>query len=544
MIFANFCKRMELSRCKFSRVILLLLLPGLLLSSCMPVTQNEPKQADIIVFLSVDQQEKEIRVPINSTVQTVLNQASVTLNPLDKVEPASYLVATDQMQIKVTRVEEKYEVEENVLPFSSQTVRNESLPEGQTRLIQPGENGVQQITYRIRYEEGEVVQRAVFKTVNVVEPKPEIVMVGVQSPFSPIAINGVIAYLANGNAWVMEGTTANRRPVITTGDLDGKVFSISQDQTKLLYSRSADENDEGIINSLWVVDITRNASTPVDIQINNVVHFAGWVPGDGYIIACSTAEARETAPGWQANNDFIMVYLTSDGNYSTQETKLETNAGGLYGWWGATFAVSPSGNKIAYSRPDGIGMVSFSEGIMQPVVEILPYQTNSDWAWVSQISWAPDEQFLYVVNHASASGLTSEEESPIFNVGVLSLSAQTIIDVVPQAGMFAYPVVSPDLGNDRIMITYLQSIFPEQSGTSRYRLMLMDRDGSNQNLLFPVEGSLGMEPQSVAWSPMPTTEALPWLAFRYQGNLWLYDITNSQAHQITGDGSIGNLDWR
>ena len=151
---------------------------------------------------------------------------------------------------------------------------------------------------------------------------------------------------------------------------------------------------------------------------------------------------------------------------------------------------------------------------------------------------------LYVVDHEAASGLTSDEESPIFNVGVLSLNAQTVIDIVPQTGMFAYPVVSPDLGNGRLLIAYLQAIFPEQSETSRYRLMMMDRDGSNQNQLFPVEGSLGMEPQEVSWAPMKTTDDPIWLAFRYQGNLWLYDISNSQARQITGDGSIGNLDWK
>jgi hypothetical protein len=177
-------------------------------------------------------------------------------------------------------------------------------------------------------------------------------------------------------------------------------------------------------------------------------------------------------------------------------------------------------------------------------VDILSYQTNSDWAWVPQISWTSDEQFLYVVNHLPTSGLTSEEESPVFNIGVLSLSSKTIIDIVPQAGMFSYPVVSPDLGNGRNMIAFLQAIFPEQSETSRYHLMLMDRDGSNQKKVFPEEGLLGMDPQNVHWSPMSTTEDSPWLSFHYQGNLWLYDIINGQSRQITGDGSVGKLDWK
>lgn len=516
----------------------------LILSACLPLPQTEKTPESITVILEVDQQTNEIIVPINSTVQYVLSQAKVSLNPLDKVEPASYQMAADRMEIKVTRIEEEYELEEKVLPFASQTVRNESLPEGQTRLIQPGENGVQQITYRIRSENGVVIQRSVFKTVNIVEPKPEIIMVGVQSPFSPIAINGVIAYIANGNAWVMEGTTANRRPVITSGDLDGKVFSLSPDATKLLYSRSADENDEGLINTLWVVDVNKNDAKPFDTTVTNVVHFADWIPGDNNTIACSTVEARETAPGWQANNDLLILNLTAEGSVANIDTLIEANAGGIYGWWGTSYTISPTGNKIAYTRPEGVGLVNWADGTFEPLVDILSYQTNSDWAWVPQISWTTDEQFLYVVNHLPTSGLSSEEESPIFNIGVLSLSSKTIIDIVPQAGMFSYPVVSPDLGNGRNMIAFLQAIFPEQSETSRYHLMLMDRDGSDQKKIFPEEGLLGMDPQAVHWSPILPTEDSPWLSFHYQGNLWLYDITNGQSRQITGDGSVGKLDWK
>ncbi len=544
MLFFKMFKQFGKNFKRPNTITMLAFLALLMLSACLPLPQNEKTPDTMTVWLEVDQQSNEIIVPINSTVQYVLSQAKVTLNPLDKVEPATYLIATDQMKIKVIRVEEDYELEEKVLPFASQTVRNESLPEGQTRLIQPGENGIQQITYRVRSENGIVLQRSVFKTVNVVEPKPEIIMVGVQSPFSPIAINGVIAYIANGNAWVMEGTTANRRPIVTTGDLDGKVFSLSPDATKLLYSRSADDNEDGLINTLWVVDIDKNGAVPLDTTITNIVHFADWIPNEQYAIACSTVEARETAPGWQANNDFQILTLTREGNIANINTIIDTNAGGIYGWWGTSFSISPSGNKIAYARPEGIGLVNLSEGTFEPLANILSYQTHSDWAWVPQISWTTDEQFLYAVNHLAASGLTSEEESPIFNMGVLSLSSKTIIDIVPQAGMFSYPVVSPDLGNGRNMIAYLQAIFPEQSETSRYHLLVMDRDGSNQKKFFPEEGLLGMDPQNVHWSPVKTTDDSPWLAFHYQGNLWLYDVINGQSLQITGDGSVGKLDWK
>jgi hypothetical protein len=114
--------------------------------------------------------------------------------------------------------------------------------------------------------------------------------------------------------------------------------------------------------------------------------------------------------------------------------------------------------------------------------------------------------------------------------------------------MFSYPVPSPitDLpsGEESYRVAYLQAIFPNQSETSRYRLMVMDRDGSNRQVLFPQDGA-GLEPQSVVWSPKQmearTDHAL---AMIFQGNLYLVDVTNAETWQITGDGLTSHVDWR
>jgi hypothetical protein len=94
-------------------------------------------------------------------------------------------------------------------------------------------------------------------------------------------------------------------------------------------------------------------------------------------------------------------------------------------------------------------------------------------------------------------------------------------------------------------IAYLQSIFPEQSETSRYRLFIIDRDGSNQRVLFPEEGAVGLDPQYVVWSPSPIgTEGSDAIAITYQGNIWLIDTVSGLAQQITGDGLTIKVDWR
>jgi hypothetical protein len=93
-------------------------------------------------------------------------------------------------------------------------------------------------------------------------------------------------------------------------------------------------------------------------------------------------------------------------------------------------------------------------------------------------------------------------------------------------------------------VAYLQAIFPEQSETSRYHLMLMDRDGSNRRVLFPNEGAAGLDPQQVEWSPTETSESDYDLAFLYQDYLWLISTQTGKFQQVTGDGLISHLDWK
>ena len=512
-----------------------------LLSACGP---RSTAQAEVQVTIQADGNESSLALPLGSTVQDALNKAEITLNNLDRVDPPTYTPLAAQMTIRVTRVSEAFQVEEVVVPFERQTVRNESLPEGQTLLIQSGVNGVQQITYRQVFEDGVEVSRSVFKTAFLSEAVPEIVMVGVQTPFTSIAINGKLAYLTSGNAWIMEKTTGDRRPLVTSGDLDGRIFSLSPDGRWLLYTRKSEEETDEVINTLWAIDTIRSAPQPVNLRATNVIHFAAWVPDTTWSVVYSTVEARATAPGWQANNDLQTLTLTADGSVVQGKERLAANSGGIYGWWGTNFAWSPDGRQLAYARPDSVGLVDLDSGEFVSLVDLTPFQTRSDWAWVPGIGWGADSRTLFTVTHAPAEGLTSDEASPYFDLSAILIDNNLTINLIPQSGMFAYPVPSPWLAQERYQVAYLQSIFPEQSETSRYRLMVMDRDGSNPSILFPSEGSAGMEPQQVVWGPIAENEENAWLALIYQGNLWIIDSQTGQSHQITGDGSLGKIDWR
>jgi hypothetical protein len=114
--------------------------------------------------------------------------------------------------------------------------------------------------------------------------------------------------------------------------------------------------------------------------------------------------------------------------------------------------------------------------------------------------------------------------------------------------MFAYPASSParqSAGEKVYQIAYLQAINPAQSDASRYRLMIMDRDGSNRRVLFPPADSSGIEPQTPVWAPEPLAgQSGDFVAVVYQGNLWLIDSGSARAYQATGDGLITKIDWK
>ena len=521
-----------------------------LLSACQTKAVSP---AGVKIEILADGDTKVVEVPPGTSVQQALDQAGIILGDLDRVDPPMHIALQKAGTIRVVRVREEYEVVQEVIPFQHQTVRNESLPLESEMYLQRGENGLQEITYRRVYDDGELVSEGtIVKRTIVKEPVPEIVMIGIQSPFYPVSVPGKLIYIRDGNAWIIEENTANRRALITTGDLDGRVLSLSPDGNWLLFSRKgADENE---INGLWVLNLADQEAKLLDLKVPNVVHFADWLPGSNSQVIFSTVEPRPAAPGWQANNDLRSLRFSPNGWTTdwTGEPLVDANTGGVYGWWGTSFAWSPDGEKLAFTRPDTVGIVNLDDGSLEPKLGITPLQTRGDWAWVPGITWSPDGKMLFTVEHVAPPGAPSPEESPDFAITALTSEDAQAVQLVSPAGMFAYPLASPlqkdASGETGYQVAFLQAIFPTQSDTSRYRLAVMDSDGSNRKMLYPPESQAGgLEPSGSwgAWSPGPLPDNDHYsLAIIDQGNLWLVDSQTGEAQQVTGDGLTTRVIWK
>ena len=529
---------------KFALITCLLVLIG---SGCSTISQSSV-QEEIQIQIDVDDRTDSISVPSGTSVGDTLIEAGISLQGKDRSEPAGVIILTEDTEIHVIRVEESIETEEVVIPFEVIRQPTENLPAGQEKLLQAGKNGIREIISVRVFENGEEISFSELSSLDLVETVNEIILVGVQSSIAPIGLPSPLVYLSNGNAWVMDQSTANRYLLVATGDLDGRVFLLSEDGKWLLFTRA--EDDEDIINSLWVVALDDPEDLLIELDTQNVIHYAGWVPDIEPKFAFSSVEPRLSAPGWQANNDLILKVFSENGWTQIVNTLQETNYGGVYGWWGTDYQFSPEGDFVAYASPDQIGIIPYQEAEKEVFLDMVPFKTQGDWAWMPGIGMGPLGNVIFSVNHASQDGSQTDEESPIFDLVAIPLTGGGVQTLINDVGMFAYPLPSPitakATGEASYQVAYLQAIFPEQSATSNYRVGLMDRDGSNQHLIFPASDSPGLQPSKGwgAWSPQPTqaSETYP-LAVIYEGNIWILDPQSGDAWQVTGDGRVGALDW-
>ena len=529
---------------KFILIASILLLVG---TGCSSLAQPASPE-NITIQIEVDGEEQVVQVTAGSTVGETLEAANISLDGKDRAEPASVITLTENTVVRIIRVEEVIETEQVVIPFEVIRQPTENLPTGQEKLLQAGKNGLREIISVRVFENGQEISFNDISSLDLDEALDEIILVGMQSSIAPIALPSPLVYLSNGNAWIMEQSTANRNLLVATGDLDGRVFSLSENGEWLLFTRS--EEDEEIINSLWAIGIDDPEHLLIELDTLNVIHYADWVPGIEPKFAYSSVEPRLSAPGWQANNDLEIKIFSENGWTQRVNTLQETNYSGVYGWWGTDFQFSPLGDFVAYASPDQIGIIPYEEAEKEVFLEIVPYKTQGDWAWMPGIGIGPLGNVIFSVNHALQEGSLAAEDSPVFDLVAIPLTGGGVRTMVKDVGMFAYPLPSPvtakPSGEASYQVAFLQAIFPEQSSTSNYRVGLMDRDGSNQHQVFPALDRPGLQPSRGwgAWSPQPAdTSGFYPLAVIYEGNIWILDLESGDAWQVTGDGRVDNLDW-
>lgn len=522
--------------CSLAKITLPVLTVAILL--ILAACRTEPTQNQI--FIEVDGGQQTLTTTVAITVREALSQAKIELGTLDRVTPDLYAQAEPGVVIKVTRVKEEIQTRQEVVPFQRQTITNEALAPGEKRISQLGVNGEEEISIRIVFENGQEVSRTEVSRTIITQPVPEILVVGPQGELPSVPLTGTIAYLSNGNAWLMRDSSGSRRPLTTEGDLDGRAFSLSPDGRYLLYTRPLTEQVDLPLNDLWLASTTIIGEAPITTGIQGVL-YAEWSPVvSPSLVAYSTAERSLNQPGWKANNDlwFFTPSAEKAGSKISKPVQvLPPNTQGLYPWWGTTFVWSPDGTKLAYARADQIGVIKLTgsnpiSATMTSLIDFTPLKTFSEWVWVPGLSWSPDGKFIAAIVHGPPVGAESAEESQVFDLWLIGVDNGISAKVAEQVGMWSNPAWSPG------GIAFGAAINPVQSVNSRYNLNLIDRDGSNKRQLFPFREELGVQLPELTWLPGGAA-----LLFSYNGNLYTVNSDGTPPKQLTSDAQASHPRW-
>jgi len=244
-----------------------------LLAACAPVAD------DLITITLIADGEKRSFDTSAVTVRDVLSETATTIGEYDRVTPVEHTLVENGMTIRVTRVEIQIEKVRQDIPFERRTVRDASVPEGQTRLLEPGVTGIEELTYRVTFEDSVQVSRQLIQEVTTLEPRTEVILIGARAEIKPVPITGTVAYIADRNAWVMIENSADRHRRTFSGDLDGRVFAASPGGTHLLFTRSTTETGASApINTLWLIEAATSEAEPIRLMAENVL-WAEWEPG-------------------------------------------------------------------------------------------------------------------------------------------------------------------------------------------------------------------------------------------------------------------------
>ncbi|MDD4569060.1 MAG: ubiquitin-like domain-containing protein [Tepidanaerobacteraceae bacterium] len=128
------------------------------------------------VKITVDGEQKIVRTQPDSVIN-LLTKAEISLGENDKVEPSLCEYIVKNGDITITRVEQKITTERKTIPYETVSRKDTTLPFGEKKVTQKGEEGQEEIKTIEILENGKVVSTTTESKV-LKAPKPQIVLTG------------------------------------------------------------------------------------------------------------------------------------------------------------------------------------------------------------------------------------------------------------------------------------------------------------------------------------------------------------------------------
>jgi uncharacterized protein YabE (DUF348 family) len=112
------------------------------------------------------------------TVGDALTEIGVGVSGLDQVTPPLTAELYDHVAISIVRVHEEVEVEEDIVPFETIFRGDPTILIDTQQMTEPGAEGITRRRYRVRYEDGKEVARALEDTWVAQEPAQRVIAYG------------------------------------------------------------------------------------------------------------------------------------------------------------------------------------------------------------------------------------------------------------------------------------------------------------------------------------------------------------------------------
>lgn len=142
------------------------------------------------------------------TVEDALAEVGVELDEFDKVRPARTADVEDGDRIVFTDIEQrKRSIDDEVVPAPVKEVEDDSMFEGERKVVTEGADGVRDVTYRVIVRNGDVVKRIVLTQDVTRAPRTEVVHVGTKSAAANFAGGNTVwdrlAQCESGGNWAI-----------------------------------------------------------------------------------------------------------------------------------------------------------------------------------------------------------------------------------------------------------------------------------------------------------------------------------------------------
>lgn len=153
----------------------------------------------------------EIITTTKKTIREAFEEAGVSVNQIDVVEPDLDSIVVHGMDVSVFRINHSEITEDVEIPFASKEVSDNTLEKGKTKIKTKGVNGLKRIVYSVTTKDGIETHRQISSEKVIKKPTEQVIAVGTKAKSAPATPAPKAKQAAKTNA----GSSLNYKKKIT-----------------------------------------------------------------------------------------------------------------------------------------------------------------------------------------------------------------------------------------------------------------------------------------------------------------------------------------